>query len=127
MAPLDPARITQAWLQLAENAAKYATPGTPIELGSAVRGDGAVELWVVDEGPGVPPDQLARVFERFARGADGRGGDGSGLGLSIVAAIAAAHGGTAHAEPSEPSGAGLRVVIVLPARAGAEGTPWPAS
>ncbi len=124
VAPLDPARITQAWLQLAENAVKYATPGTPIELGSRVRGDGAIELWVRDEGPGVPPDQLERVFERFVRVADGRGADGSGLGLSIVVAIAAAHGGNARAEPA---GAGLRVVIVLPAPAGGEGTPWPAS
>jgi len=124
VAPLDPARITQAWLQLAENAAKYATSGTPIGLGSAVRGDGALELWVADAGPGAPRDELERVFERFARAGDGRGAEGSGLGLSIVAAIATAHGGTARAEPC---GGGLRVVIVLPAPAGAERTPWPAS
>jgi signal transduction histidine kinase len=122
--PLDPGRITQAWLQLAENATKYATPGTPIELGSRVRGDGAVELWVRDEGPGMPADQLERVFERFVRVADGRGPEGSGLGLSIVAAIAHAHGGTAHAEPV---GTGLRVVIVLPVPVSGEGAPWPAS
>jgi signal transduction histidine kinase len=121
---LDPARITQAWLQLAENAAKYATPGTPIELGSRVRGDGALELWVRDHGPGMPADQLERVFERFVRVADGRGAEGSGLGLSIVAAIAAAHGGTARAERVD---GGLRVVIVLPASAGEGGSAWPAS
>ena len=129
VAPLDPARITQAWLQLAENAAKYATPGSPIALGSSVR-DGTVELWVRDRGPGLPPDQLERVFERFVRGGDGRGPDGSGLGLSIVAAIALAHGGTAHAEPADP---GLRVVIALPVPGGPgpsripEGVPCPAS
>jgi len=121
---LDPARITQAWLQLAENAAKYATPGTPIEIGSRVRGDGAVELWVRDQGPGMPSDQLERVFERFVRVGDGRGPDGSGLGLSIVAAIASAHGGSARAESG---GSGLRVVIVLPVPVSGEGAPWPAS
>jgi two-component system, OmpR family, sensor kinase len=122
VASLDPARITEGWLQLAENAAKYATPGTSIRIGSAVRGDGSLALWVQDEGPGMAPDQLQRVFERFVRAEDGRGADGSGLGLSIVAAIAGAHGGTARAERVD---GGTRVVIALPASE-VEGS-WPAS
>lgn len=117
--PLDPGRITQAWLQLAENAVKYSTAGTPIELGSRVRIDRAVELWVRDEGPGMPAADRERVFERFVRLADGRGAEGSGLGLSIVGAIAAAHGGRALAEPAGP---GTRFVLVLPVD-GAEEAP----
>lgn len=112
---LDPARVTQAWLQLAENAAKYAPPGTPISIGSVViHDDGAstLELWVRDRGPGIPQEQLDWIFDRFARVEVGRGVDGSGLGLSIVAAIAAAHGGRAYAR--NPTGGGARVAICLP-------------
>lgn len=115
VAVLDPARITQAWLQLAENAAKYAPAGTPIELGSrVVHDDGRdlVELWVRDHGPGIPRERLDWIFDRFARVEVGRGVEGSGLGLSIVAAIAAAHGGRAAAE--NPEGSGARVTIILP-------------
>lgn len=115
VASLDASRITQAWLQLAENAAKYAPAGTEIELGSAVvrdQGLAELELWVRDHGPGIPQEQLDWIFDRFARVAVGRGVEGSGLGLSIVAAIAAAHGGRASART--PAGPGARVVITLP-------------
>lgn len=120
---LDPGRITQAWLQLAENAAKYAPAGTAIELGSVVHRDGdrdTLELWVRDHGPGIPVEQLDRIFDRFARLEAGRGADGSGLGLSIVAAIAAAHGGRAYAR--NPPGVGARVAIALPAETAEEET-----
>lgn len=114
-AELDSRRVTQAWLQLAENAAKYSPAGTMIEIGSATSADddgrATVDLWVRDYGPGIDPAQLGRVFERFARADEGRGVDGSGLGLSIVAAISEAHGGTAFAVSG---GVGTRVVIRLP-------------
>jgi signal transduction histidine kinase len=118
VAALDATRITQAWLQLAENAAKYAPAGTGIELGSAVtrRDDAEVlELSVRDHGPGIPQEKLDWVFDRFSRVEVGRGVAGSGLGLSIVAAIAAAHGGRAYAQ--KPEGSGARIVIALPADA----------
>ena len=112
-ARLDPGRITQAWLQLAENAVKYSPSGSPIELGSALFPmAGTVELWVRDHGPGIPEPQLERVFERFARAQVGRGVEGSGLGLSIVAAIADGHGGSARAE-NAPDG-GAVVVMQVP-------------
>jgi two-component system, OmpR family, sensor kinase len=74
-----------------------------------------VTIEVCDEGPGVPPDKLPHIFERFYRAAGARSArPGSGLGLAIVAEIAAAHGGAAEAGLVSPHG--LRVALTLPAR-----------
>lgn len=111
--PLDPQRLTQALVALADNAARYTAPGDRIALGSQVAG-GELRFWVADSGPGIAEEDRARVFERFARGAAGaRRSDGAGLGLSIVEAIAAAHGGRVLLD-SRP-GAGATFTIVLPA------------
>jgi len=94
---IDAGRITQAWLQLADNAVKYSTPGAPIVLAAAVSETDAeawLELSVRDSGPGIPQDAQERIFERFSRLESSGGTEGSGLGLSIVSAIAQAHGGT---------------------------------
>jgi signal transduction histidine kinase len=72
----------------------------------------AVALSVTDDGPGFPPGTAGRAFERFYRADPSRSGGGSGLGLAIVQELAAAHGGTAHAENVAPHGA--RVSVVLP-------------
>jgi two-component system, OmpR family, sensor kinase len=109
-AEIDPARITQAWLQLADNAAKYSPDGTPIVLGSRVM-DGWVEFWLSDSGPGIPRESWGRIFERFGRIDSGRGIRGSGLGLPIVSAIAEAHGGRV---VLESSAAGSRFGILVP-------------
>lgn len=115
----DPRRLTEAWLQLAENAAKYAPADTRISVGSRVTADPRrVELWVQDEGPGVPSAARDRVFERFARTGDGRGMSGAGLGLSIVRAIAVAHGGSARLE--DGSEGGTRALIVVPREGAAD-------
>jgi len=106
---LDPRRITQAWLQLANNAVKFSEPGSTVALGSAVDGD-RVRLWVRDEGVGIATEDADRIFERFAR-ADGAGVEGSGLGLTIVRSIAQAHGGEVDLA-SEP-GRGSTFTIVL--------------
>jgi signal transduction histidine kinase len=89
----DPQRLTQALLELAHNAVTLTGENDTVALGSAVdEADGTVRLWVRDTGPGVAPDDAARIFDRFRRGtACGR--DGSGLGLAIVRAITEAHGG----------------------------------
>jgi two-component system OmpR family sensor kinase len=76
--------------------------------------DGHAVVAVSDDGPGVPPDQLPRIFDRFFRGGAPSQRSGSGLGLAIVAAIAAAHDGHAGAALNEPHG--LRVTLTLPAR-----------
>ncbi len=113
VADLDPQRITQAWLQLCDNAAKYSPPGSPVTIGSEVAG-GSVELWVSDSGPGIDAASLPKIFERFGRAADGRGVAGSGLGLAIARAIARGHGGDISVETSP---AGSRFTIVLPVTA----------
>jgi two-component system OmpR family sensor kinase len=90
------------------------TPGRTTAIVSAARCNGSITIAVSDDGPGVPPAQLARIFDRFYRGGPGRGGPpGSGLGLAIVNAVAATHHGTAQASLSDPHG--LRITLTLPA------------
>ncbi|MBB4910857.1 sensor histidine kinase [Actinophytocola algeriensis] len=109
---LDPQRVTQAVVQLAQNAVQHTTPGDEIRLGSSLRG-GSVSLWITDVGSGIAPDELSRIFDRFARGAGGRVDQGgAGLGLAIVKAIAEAHRGVVHVM-SEP-GRGTTVGVELP-------------
>jgi len=91
------------------------TPGDTAGTITAYEASGRVSIEVSDDGPGVPPDQLPHIFERFYRagGPGPRSGcPGSGLGLAIAAEIAAAHGGTAHAAPAGPHG--LRITLTLP-------------
>ena len=114
----DEQRLTQAVLQLADNAVKHTHDGDRIAIGSSYD-DGTVRLWVRDRGRGVPPEDRERIFERFGRSAVPPGDEGFGLGLSIVGAIARAHGGRVFVEDAEP---GARFVITLP-----EEDPWPAS
>lgn len=117
VAPVDAQRITQALLQLAANAVKFSAPGSVVAIGSAVSDDGArLRLWVRDEGVGIPPDQVGRIFERFAQAPAPAGRerpDGAGLGLAIVSAIAEGHGGRA-AVASTP-GVGSTFSLDLPA------------
>lgn len=100
----DEQRLTQALLQLAENAVAHTEPGQVIAIGGSIR-QGEIRLRVRDEGRGIPEDEQERIFDRFARGADSRRRPGSGLGLAIVAGIAAAHGGsvTVTSEPDTGS------------------------
>ena len=88
------------------------TTGRTIGTITATRVGDRVAIEVSDDGPGVPPEVLPHIFERFYR-AGSQGTRGSGLGLAIAAEIAAAHGGTAQAAPAVPHG--LRVLLTLPA------------
>jgi len=106
----DAARLTQAWLQLADNAAKYAPADSTVRIGSDVD-HGQVALWVEDEGPGIAAESQARIFERFGRIDTGRGIRGSGLGLPIVRAIARSHGGDATVQAV---GRGSRFTMTIP-------------
>jgi two-component system OmpR family sensor kinase len=108
----DRQRLTQAVIQLAQNAVQHTEPGDRIALGSAIR-DGAVRLWVADSGPGVPDHERERIFDRFHRAGDGRRrSDGAGLGLAIVTAIAEAHGG--RVELDSRAGHGATFTLIIP-------------
>ena len=107
----DRQRLTQAMMQLAQNAVQHTRPGDGIEIGSRVVGAEA-ELWVRDTGEGIAPGEADHIFDRFSRGGRRRASDGAGLGLSIVRAIAEAHHGRV-AMTSEP-GEGSRFVVVVP-------------
>lgn len=112
MVVADRQRLTQAVMQLAQNATEHTGGGAEIALGSAVAG-GRARLWVRDSGPGIPPEDRERIFQRFARTGDGRrGSTGAGLGLAIVRAIAEAHHGTV--EVSSRAGAGATFTVVIP-------------
>jgi two-component system OmpR family sensor kinase len=89
------------------------TPHDTVATISAVQDDSAVTIDVSDNGPGVPADQLPRIFDRFYRAGQQPQRPGSGLGLAIVAAIAATHDGTAEAAPGDARG--LRITLTLPA------------
>ncbi|MGM7665641.1 HAMP domain-containing sensor histidine kinase [Microbacterium sp. A93] len=109
VASLDPARMTQAMLQLSQNAVTHG--GGRVEIGS--RSDGErIEFWVRDFGPGVPDNAKQQVFERFRRGTDTLDHTGSGLGLHIVQVIARAHGGSA--EVRDAPGGGALFVLSVP-------------
>lgn len=90
---VDEQRITQAVLQLVDNAVKHTDPGDTIAIGSSVDGDTA-RVWVRDTGDGIPETDRTLVLERFARSTVRSDDGGFGLGLSIVTAIAVAHGGS---------------------------------
>jgi two-component system OmpR family sensor kinase len=114
--PADANRLTQAVLQLADNAVKFTGPDDEVGIGTQVF-DGPsgrrVRLWVRDTGAGVPPQEADRIFDRFARGSTTGGAPGSGLGLAIVRAIAQGHGGDVAVERSD--GGGARFVMTWPA------------
>ena len=107
----DQDRLLQAWLQLADNAAKYTPAGTPIEIGSSVDDTGA-RLWVRDHGAGIPPASRSRIFRRFDRAHGKRTVGGSGLGLAIVDAITKGHGGSCTV--TDTPGGGATFTIHLP-------------
>lgn len=107
--------LFQAVANLVDNAIKYTPIGGHIVLGLRPAGE-AVELSVADTGPGIPADQRERVFDRFHRLESSRSTPGSGLGLSLVRAVARLHGATIRLTDNAP---GLRVALALPHRAGA--------
>jgi two-component system, OmpR family, sensor kinase len=109
----DEARLRQVLDNLFANARSHTPPGTPISV-ALERVDGSARLSVADHGPGLSGEEAARVFERFYRAdtSRARASGGVGLGLSIVAAVTEAHGGTATAEPTQ--GGGATFVITLP-------------
>ncbi|MDE3070299.1 MAG: two-component sensor histidine kinase, partial [Acidobacteriota bacterium] len=108
----DPDRLTQVLRNLVRNAVAHTQPGGRVIVAARAR-DGHLGIAVSDDGPGIPPEQLERVFERFHRvdGARSREAGGSGLGLAIARAIVEAHGGQIRAESAPGHGATFRVEL----------------
>jgi two-component system, OmpR family, sensor histidine kinase MprB len=102
-----PDRLGRAVNNLLDNAAKYSPPGGAVEV--TLRGG---TLTVRDHGPGVPPEELPHIFDRFFRAANARDRTGSGLGLAIVKQVAERHGGSVAAAAAP--GGGLAVSLALP-------------
>ena len=104
----DPERIEQALANLVDNALAHGAHSVVV---SARRNDHAVELHVADDGDGFPEAFIARAFDRFSRADEARTRGGAGLGLSIVALIAAAHGGEAAVENRAEGGADVWISV----------------
>jgi two-component system sensor histidine kinase KdpD len=108
--PMDFGLITHVFINLFSNAFKYSPPDKPIEIrGSIV--DDQLEVLVVDQGVGVPPEDLDRVFDKFYRVAETGSSNGLGLGLTICRALIEAHGGRISLENNPIGGAIVRFVI----------------
>jgi signal transduction histidine kinase len=112
----DADRLAQALRNLGRNAIEHTTEGTGlVRLEVQPAADGAIAFTVIDDGPGIPPEERERIFERFHRidPARSRQSGGAGLGLAIVRAITEAHGGHVYADAAR-NGSGTRVELVLP-------------
>ena len=107
---LDPARMRQVLANLLENAVRYAPAGSEVTV-RALRAGAGARLEVCDRGPGLAPDEKARIFDRFARGAAGQASSGLGLGLYLCRAIVAQHGGQIGVDSNPGTGCTFWIVI----------------
>jgi signal transduction histidine kinase len=114
-------RLQELLLALVDNAVRYTPPGGSITI--AGRDGPAPAISVADSGPGIPPGELGRIFERFSRADEARSREsgGTGLGLAVAQALARAHGGTITA--GNNPGGGAVFTVVLPAAAATGGRP----
>jgi signal transduction histidine kinase len=106
----DRVRLRQALANLVDNAVKYTPEGGHVRLGARAEGDRVV-LECADDGPGIPPEDRPRIWDRLYRGDQSRSEKGLGLGLSLVRAIVHAHGGDATAEPAPAGGSVFRLSL----------------
>jgi two-component system phosphate regulon sensor histidine kinase PhoR len=113
VARADPNRLRQVLSNLIDNAIKYGSANGRVVVGGRVLEDGRVELSVRDDGPGIPPEAAARVFERFYRADKARSRElgGTGLGLAIVKNVIQAHGGEVRVESTLGAGTGFFVTL----------------
>jgi len=110
-APMDFVLMTQVLVNLLDNALKYSPADSVVELTARIKGD-MLEVAVTDRGPGIPEEDLQRVFDKFYRVHRPEGVSGTGLGLAICKGIVEAHGGLIRAENRE--GGGAKFIISLP-------------
>lgn len=107
----DPASVARGVLNVLDNAAKWSPPGGTVRVRLDEAAPGLAELSVSDDGPGIPEEDRALVFERFYRATAARSMQGSGLGLAIVKQVMARHGGSVSAESSPSGGALVRMLF----------------
>jgi signal transduction histidine kinase len=124
--PADAARLTRVVQNLAGNALRYAAAGSTIRVDARREADEVV-VSIADRGPGVAPDDLPRIFDRFFRGAQRGKSEGLGLGLYISRLIVAAHGGRIWCESTVGEGSTFRFALPLHAGAAADGAREPPS
>ena len=112
----DPAALERILINLAENGVNYSSEGSQISVSGALREDGFVEVSVADQGEGIPPEHLSRIFERFYRvdSARSRENGGTGLGLSIVKHLVQEMGGDVWVESAPGRGSTFRFTIPTP-------------
>jgi two-component system sensor histidine kinase KdpD len=110
LVPFDPLLIEQVLMNLLDNAIKYTPEGTPLDLSAVVKGNDVV-MELADRGPGIPPGDEERIFEKFVRRA--AAGGGIGLGLTICKAIVNAHGGQIWAESRPGGGSVFRFTLPM--------------
>ena len=108
---VDGLLVTQVFANLLENCVKHTPPGTQISISARLEGQD-LRVVVDDNGPGLPPGDSERLFEKFQRGQDEGNKGGAGLGLAICRAIVKAHGGAISALPRP--GGGTRFQFTLP-------------
>jgi two-component system sensor histidine kinase KdpD len=113
---VDPVFVDEAVSNVLDNAIRHTPGGARIRVTARDDGPDHVVLTIEDDGPGVPPALLDRLFEKFYRvpGRDGRSREGTGIGLAVTRGLVEATGGTATARQGELGG--LAVDLVLPAR-----------
>ncbi|NKI45285.1 sensor histidine kinase [Streptomyces physcomitrii] len=105
---------------LLANVRVHTAPGTPAEVRLTAESGGGIRIEVTDQGEGIPPEALPHVFDRFYRAEAGRRTRGSGLGLALVAAVAAAHRGRCLVRSAR--GQGTTVTVELPGSVAAQGS-----
>jgi len=111
-APLDDLLVQQVLVNLLENAARHTPPGTPVEVSARQEGN-SVLIEVADRGPGLPPGDPSRLFEKFYRAGDSASRMGAGLGLAICRGVVELHGGKIQAENRPGGGAAFRFSLPL--------------
>ncbi|MCP5420885.1 MAG: sensor histidine kinase KdpD [Gammaproteobacteria bacterium] len=109
---VDGALLGQVMINLLENAAQYTPPTSPIVVSASVKGDNVL-VEVADQGPGLPPESLDRVFDKFYRGPGREPPGGAGMGLAICRGIIEVHGGRIWAENRATGGAVFRFTLPL--------------
>ena len=118
----DADHLRQAIANLVTNAVKHTPDGSPVEVAATLEG-GAAVLSVRDHGPGLDDDALEHAFDRFWQADAARVGKGAGLGLSIVAAIAAEHGGSASVRNADDGGAVFTIHLPMTVDGTSDGSP----